>query len=119
MRDLKLAESDYAFMETIWENEPVGSMALVKLCEAKLGWKKSTTFTMIRKMCDKGMAKNENAVVSSLVTKEEVEAYRSNHIVSSTFHGSLPRFLAAFLGNKSLSKEEADELRELIDKHED
>lgn len=119
MRDLKLAESDYALMEVIWDNEPVGSMELVRLCEQRLGWKKSTTFTMIRKMCEKGVARNENATVTSLASREEVEVYRSNRIVEQTFHGSLPRFVAAFLGNKSLTKEEAQELRELIDRHED
>lgn len=119
MNNQKLADSDYRFMEVIWDHEPVGSMELVKLCEKKLGWKKSTTFTMLRKLSEKQLVENVNSTVRSLVTREKIEASHSDYVVNNTFHGSLPRFITAFLGNKTLSREEADELRRLIDEHQE
>ena len=115
----RLCEGDYRIMRVIWENEPINSTALVKLCEAQLGWKKSTTYTMLRKMCEKGFAKNENSIVTSLVSHEWVRANESEFIVDQAFEGSLPRFLVAFLGEKKISAEEAEELKKLIDSHMD
>lgn len=117
MENLKLCESDYRFMTVIWDNEPVASGKLVELCAEKLGWKKATTYTTLKKMSEKGFAKNENTIVSSLIPREEVQAYASEHFVEHTFRGSLPGFLSAFLGDKTISKKEAAELKRLIDEH--
>ena len=117
MKDLKLCESDYRFMTVIWENEPVSSGKLVELCAKKLGWKKSTTYTILKKLCEKGFAQNQDTIVSSLIPRENVQAYASEHFVERTFEGSLPGFLAAFLGGKTISDREATELKRLIDEH--
>lgn len=117
MENLKLCESDYRFMTVIWDNEPVASGKLVELCAEKLGWKKATTYTTLKKMSEKGFAKNENTIVSSLIPREEVQSYASEHFVEHTFRGSLPGFLAAFLGDKTISEKEATELKRLIDAH--
>lgn len=113
--ELKLCESDFRFMCVIWNNEPVASGRLVTLCNQELGWKKSTTYTMLKKLCEKGFAKNENSVVTSLIPKEEVQAFASEHIVESSFGGSLPSFLTSFFGGKKISEEEANELKKIID----
>ena len=117
MDKLHLAEGDYRFMTIIWDNEPLSSRALVELCLEKLGWKKSTTYTTLKKMCDKGFAENSGSTVTSLVEREKVQSYASEHFVDHTFGGSLPRFLAAFLGGRTISQEEAAELKRLIDQH--
>ena len=117
MDDLKLCESDYRFMCVIWDNEPVPSGKLVLLCSDKLGWKKSTTYTTLKKLEEKGFVKNENTVVTSLVEKEKVCRAASEHFVEHTFQGSLPGFLVSFLGNKKITKAEAEELKRLIDEH--
>ena len=117
MEDRRLADSDYRFMRVIWDNEPVGSMRLVELCAEQLGWHKSTTFTMIRKMCKKGMAKNENATVTSAVSRDEVRRAESKRFVDETFSGSLPNFFVSFMDGKTLTEAEARELKRLIDEH--
>ena len=117
MERRRLAESDYRFMTVVWDHEPVSSMKLVDFCLEELGWKKSTTFTMLRKMIEKGFIKNENSAVTSLVSREEVQAEQSELFVEQTFAGSLPGFVAAFLGGKTISDKEAEELRRLIDEH--
>lgn len=117
MEGLKLCESDYRFMCVIWDNEPVASGKLVELCENELGWKKSTTYTTLKKLCEKGFTQNKDTVVSALVKKEEAVAFASDHFVEHTFGGSLPQFLVAFLGDKKLSGKEAEELKKLIDEH--
>lgn len=114
----QLCDSEYRFMEVIWDSAPVGSGRLVELCAQKLGWKKSTTYTMLKKLCDKGLVQNENACVTVLSPREAVTAAESAAFVERTFGGSLPGFVAAFLGGKRLSAEEAEELRRLIDAHE-
>lgn len=113
--ELKLCESDFRFMCVIWENEPVGSGRLVTLCNDELGWKKSTTYTMLKKLCEKGFAKNENSIITSLIPKKDVQAFASEHIVESSFGGSLPSFLTSFFGGKRISEEEANELKKIID----
>ena len=117
MEYAKLCDSDYRFMCVVWEYAPVNSGELVKLCSEQLGWKKSTTYTVIRKMCEKGYIMNEDAIVRVLVPKEQVQAEESEQFVERTFEGSLPGFIAAFLGGKKISKEEASELKKLIDAH--
>ena len=119
MDNLKLCESDYRFMSVVWENEPIQSGKLVELCNRKLGWKKPTTYTTLRKLCEKGFTKNENTIVTSLVAQSEVLAYASTQFVENTFQGSLPKFLCAFLGEKRLNDEEAAELKRLIDEYKD
>ena len=117
MENYKLCESDYKFMTLIWENEPIFSTSLVHLCEKTFNWKKSTTFTMIKKLSEKGYAKNENATVTSLIKRELVEKYESERIINDTFKGSLPSFLTAFFGGKKISEKEAEELKKLIDEY--
>lgn len=117
MANLKLCDSDYRFMLVVWEYAPVGSGKLVELCYDKLGWKKSTTYTTIKKLCEKGLIINENAIVSAIVPKEEVQAQQTDYFVERTFEGSLPQFIAAFLGDRKISSKEADELKRLIDSH--
>lgn len=117
MTELKLCESDYRFMCVIWDNEPLFSGQLVELCLKNLGWKKSTTYTVLKKMCEKGYAQNENSVVTALVPRDQVQAYASEHFVEHTFGGSLPGFLASFLGGRTISEQEAAELKRLIDQH--
>ncbi len=115
--NLKLCESDYRFMTVIWENEPLPSGKLVELCKEKLGWKKPTTYTTLKKLCEKGFAQNKETIVTSTVPQKEVQIYASEHFVNHTFEGSLPKFLVAFLGGKKISESEAEELKRLIDEH--
>jgi BlaI family transcriptional regulator, penicillinase repressor len=119
MDNYKLCDSDYRFMLVAWANAPVGSGRLVDLCREQLGWKKSTTYTAIKKMSEKGLIRNEDAVVTILVPKEDVQAVASDYFLDHTFAGSLPQFLAAFLGNRTISDSEADEIKRLIDAHQE
>ncbi|MBQ2618783.1 MAG: BlaI/MecI/CopY family transcriptional regulator [Oscillospiraceae bacterium] len=115
--DRRLAESDYRLMRLIWDNEPLSSTRLAELAAGTLGWKKSTTYTMIKKMSDKGFVRSEQAVVRSCIPREQVERDESEKFLDRTFSGSLPGFLVAFLGGKKLSRSEAEELKSLIDAH--
>ncbi len=117
MEELKLCESDYRFMSVIWDNEPMASGHLVELCTQRLGWKKSTTYTTLKKLCDKGFAQNIDTIVTALVPRDKVQAYESERFVERTFEGSLPKFLVSFLGDKTISEQEATELKRLIDAH--
>ena len=112
-----LAETESRFADIIWENEPISSPELVKLCEKELNWKKSTTYTVLKKLCDRGIFRNEKAVVTALLTKEEFYAGQSRQYVEESFSGSLPQFLTAFFGGRKLSAKEATELREYIDQY--
>lgn len=115
MKEYKLAESEEKFAELIWQNEPIGSGDLVKICEKEMNWKKSTTYTVLKKLCEKGIFQNENAVVSSIITKDEYYSNQSVRFVEDTFGGSLPKFLTAFIGAKRLNKRQVEELKKLID----
>lgn len=117
MEDLKLCESDYRFMLVVWESEPVASGRLVTLCAEKLGWKKPTTYTVLRKMCEKGLLENKSTIVSAIVHKKQVQAFESKCFVERAFEGSLPQFLTSFLGGKTISEKEANELKHLINTH--
>ena len=117
MNDLKLCESDYRFMSVVWDNEPLTSKELVEKCNEALGWKKSTTYTVLKKMIEKGFAQNNSSTVTSLVKKENVQKRASEHFVEHTFGGSLPNFLATFFQGKKLSEKEAAELKALIDEY--
>lgn len=103
------------FADIIWEREPVSSAELVTAAEEKFGWKKSTTYTVLRRLCDKGLFINNNGVVSSLISKEEFFSVQSENFVDDTFSGSLPAFIAAFSRRKKLSSEEIEEIRRMID----
>ncbi len=115
----KIFESEYRFCQILWEREPVKSTELVKLCKEKLGWSKATTYTVIKRLSERGVVKSEDAVVTSLVSREEAENARIDELVEDTFGGSLPAFVAAFSRHKKLSAEEADALRKLIEEAED
>ncbi len=117
MKYYKLAEAEEKFADLIWKNEPIASGELVKISEKEMDWKKSTTYTVLRKLCDKGIFQNENAMVSSLLTREEYDAKISVRFVEDTFGGSLPKFLTSFMGVKKLNKKQAEELKKLIDDH--
>ncbi len=117
MENKRLSYGEGRFLDLIWANEPVPSGKLVELCREKLGWKKSTTYTRLRLLTEKGYVKNENAVVTSLLSRGEVQAVESAYVVEQTFSGSLPGFLVSFLGGKTISAEEAEELKKLIDEH--
>lgn len=112
-------ESEYRFCCILWAHEPVTSGELVRLCAAELGWKKSTTFTVIRRLAERGVLRSENAVVTSLVSREEVQRQESREFLDRTFDGSLPGFVAAFTESGSLSAEEAAQIRRLIEQYEE
>lgn len=117
MESNRLGAMEYRFMKIIWNSEPVSSMQLVQRCSEQFGWKKSTTYTMLKRLQQKGMVQNIKTVVTSLVSQKEVLSNESEYVISETFEGSLPSFITAFLGRKRLSEKEADELRELIDSY--
>lgn len=117
METPKIFESEYHFCEILWENEPVSSSELVRLCSEKLEWKKSTTYTVIRRLSERGVLKSENAIVTSLVSKEEVQSAESAEVVEKSFAGSLPGFIAAFTRKKALTQSEIDEIQKIIDSY--
>ena len=115
MEELRLGAVERQFADIIWQNEPIPSGELVRLCEQKLEWKKSTTYTMLKRLCERGIFKNENGVVSSVLTKEEFGAAQSERIIEDTFDGSLPAFIAAFTSRKKLSADDVEEIQKMID----
>ena len=115
----KIFDSELKFCEILWTHEPVKSSELVRLCADELGWKKSTTYTVIKRLTERGVVHTENAVVTALVNREDVQSAESRAFVERNFSGSLPGFLSAFVGGKGLTAAEADELRRMIDKFEE
>lgn len=115
--DFKLAEVESKFANIIWENEPLNSTELVKIAERELQWTKSTTYSILKKLCERGIFKNENAIVSAVIKKDEFYSNQSRKYVDETFEGSLPKFLAAFVRDKKLSKKQAQEAQRLIEEH--
>lgn len=115
MEKYKLFDAEYKFVSIIWDNEPINSTELVKLCADKLGWKKSTTYTVLKKLCERGILQNRDATVASLVKREDVQRYESIAVLEKTFDGSLPKFLTAFLSGRKLSEQEAEELKRIIE----
>jgi Penicillinase repressor. len=115
MEKYKLFDAEYKFVSIIWDNEPINSTELVKLCADKLGWKKSTTYTVLKKLCERGILQNRDATVTSLVKREDVQRYESRAVLEKTFDGSLPKFLTAFLSGRKLSEQEAEELKRIIE----
>ena len=115
MTDFRRGAVETRFADLIWDNEPLSSGELVKLCEQELKWKKSTTYTILRRLCERGIFRNENGTVSSMMSKNEFNAVQSEKFVEETFDGSLPKFLAAFSMQKKLSEKEIEELQKFID----
>lgn len=103
------------FADIVWAHEPLGSGELVKLCERELCWKKPTTYTVLRRLCEKGLLKNEDGVVSSVISREEFYSRKSEQIVEESFEGSLPVFIASFISRKKLTAGEAEEIQRMID----
>lgn len=112
----KVFESEYRFCLILWEHEPVKSSELVRLCEGQLGWKPTTTYTVIKRLSGRGVLKNENTIVSALVTKDDVQAAELDEFVEKTFEGSLPAFVAAFTRHKDISQKGIDEVQRMIDR---
>ena len=119
METPKIFESEYRFCLLLWEHEPINSTQLAALCKEKLGWSKATTYTVIKRLCERGVIKSEDAVVTSLVSKEEVQAAEIDELVEKTFEGSLPAFIAAFTRHSKLNPEEVSQLRQMIDSYEE
>ena len=115
MQDFELGEVQARFADIVWDNEPVGSGELVKICADKLGWKKPTTYTVLRKLCEKGLFKNENGVVTSVISRDDFNSAKSEQFVEETFDGSLPAFIAAFTSHKKLGKNDIEEIQKMID----
>lgn len=117
MRDMKLGAIEARFADIIWKNEPISSGELVKICVKELSWKKSTTYTVLRKLCERGIFQNIEGIVSSVISRDDFYAIRSEEFVQETFKGSLPAFLTAFTSRNKLSEQEIFELEQLIKKN--
>ena len=115
----KIFESEYRFCLILWEHEPLAAAELVRLCREKLGWKRTTTYTVIKRLGERGVLKNEKATVTSLVSKEQAQESRLEELVEDTFEGSIPAFIAAFSRSKKLSTEEIAQLQKLIDNYQE
>lgn len=114
MEEMKLGAVESRFAEIIWRNAPLHSRELVRLCQEELNWKKPTTYTVLRKLCERGIFQNKDGMVSAVISREEFFARQSEQFVQETFQGSLPAFLAAFSSRKALSREEVEEIRKMI-----
>lgn len=117
MSNMTLGAIETRFAEIIWQNEPITSGQLVKRCEAELRWKKSTTYTVLRRLCERNLFQNVDGIVTSLISRDDYYAIQSEQFVEETFHGSLPGFLAAFTKRKQLSEQELSALETLIAEH--
>ena len=111
----KLFDAEYKFMSIVWAREPVNSTELSRICEKELGWKKPTTYSMIKKLCQRGIMQNEKATVTTLIAREDVQKYEAEVFVNRVFDGSIPSFITAFLQGKTLLAEEAQSIKALID----
>ena len=119
MDDKKLGLVESKFADIIWAHAPLHSRKLVKLCEEELNWKKPTTYTVLRRLCERGIFRNESSIVSACISREEFYAMQSERFVEEHFSGNLPSFLAAFTRRRSLSRAEIDEIRRMIDEFEE
>ena len=115
--DLKLYDAEYRFACIVWENEPIQSGELTRLCERELGWKRTTTYTVLKKLCTRGILQNKDSIVTALVKREQVQQYESRAVMEKSFGGSLPKFIAAFLAGEKLTEKEAEEIKSLIDRY--
>lgn len=116
-KELKLSNADYRLLSIVWDSEPIASPELCKLAESQLGWKRTTTYTVLRRLCDKGVLQNENTIVTSKIMRDHIQAVESRRIVSRVFDGSLPKFIAAFLGKEKISDNEAEQIKQIIDEY--
>ena len=119
METPKIFESKYRFCLLLWDNEPVNSTKLVELCKEQLGWSKATTYTVIRRLSERGVVKNENTIVSALISKEEAQKSRLEEMMEETFQGSMPAFIAAFSHSKKLTRQDVEQLQALIDNYQE
>ena len=117
MEKIELGEIQQRFAEIVWENEPVSSGKLVKICEERLNWKKPTTYTVLRKLCEKGILQNKEGTVTSIISKGEFYQQKGRQVINDYFKGSLPAFIAAFTDSKELSAKEINEIQELINRY--
>ena len=115
METQKILESEYRFCQILWDNEPVRSSELVWLCQEILGWKQSTTYTVIKRLSQRGVLQNEHSVVTSLVSRQQVQTAEIDELIENRFNGSIPSFLAAFTDSHALSKEDLDDIQKMID----
>jgi predicted transcriptional regulator len=112
---LKLFDAEHKFMSIVWAHEPVNSTELSRLCEKQLGWKKPTTYTMIKKLCERGILQSEKATVTALIAREAVQKYEADVFIDKVFDGSVPSFITSFLQDKTLSEEEAQAIKSMVD----
>ncbi len=119
MDEMKLGAVEGRFADIVWQNEPLTTKELVSLCEKELNWKRTTTYTVLKKLCERGIFKTENSTVTALISRDEFYSIQSERFVEETFKGSLPAFLAAFTSRKKLSAKEVSELRRLVDEYEE
>ena len=117
MKSFRLGKQETRFADLIWDNAPINSTELVRLAAEVMKWKKSTTYTMLRRLCERGIFKNEDAMVSAILTRDEFYGSQSKEYIENTFGGSLPKFITSFIGDKGLSAKQADELIRLINEH--
>lgn len=117
MDDTRLGAVESQFADIIWKNAPLSSRDLVKLCQQQLEWKKSTTYTVLKKLCDRGIFQNEDGLVSPLVSRQEFHARQSQRFVEETFQGSLPAFISAFASGKKLSPQDVSDIRRMLDEY--
>ncbi|WP_343208245.1 BlaI/MecI/CopY family transcriptional regulator [Anaerolentibacter hominis] len=115
MLDLELCNSELKLAAVVWEHEPLGSGELVRLCQSQLNWKKSTTYTILKKLCERGILRNENTIVTSIIKQKHIQKFESRRAVDTLFNGSLSDFLAAYLEDRTLDKKEASSIKRLID----
>lgn len=115
----QIFDSEYKFCLLLWDLQPINSTKLVLICKEKLGWSKTTTYTVIRRLSERGVVKNENSIVTALVSKEDVQKARMENLMEETFQGSIPAFIAAFSRSKKLSRQEVEQLQNLIDSFEE
>lgn len=115
MNDLKLHDAEFKFMNIVWESEPVNSKELSVICEERLGWKRPTTYTVIRKLSERGFVENKNATVKALVKREQIQKYEAEILIEKAFDGSIPSFIATFLKGKSLTEEEVRIMQKMIE----
>ena len=115
MKDLELGAVQERFADIVWKHEPIASGELAKICEIELKWKRPTTYTVLRKLCEKGLLRNREGIVESLVSREDFYSAKSEQIIEESWQGSLPAFIAAFISRKELSEQEAEEIQKMID----
>ena len=115
MKEFELGAIQERFADIVWANEPIASGELAKICEKELRWKRPTTYTVLRKLCEKGLLQNKDGIVVSLVSREDFYSSKSEQIIEDSYQGSLPAFIAAFISRKELSAQEADEIQKMID----